>query len=200
MFRLGLTGSIATGKSTILQDFADMGAATYSADDAVHALYRAEAVAPIEALFPGVSVNGEIDRARLAEKLVAEPARIAALEEVVHPLVRDKMNDFVAEAEANKAQLIVLEIPLLFETGADYPIDAVAVTVCSTVEQKRRAMLRPGMNVEKFNTIVARQLSQDEKRLRADFIIDTSGSKEHSKAQVARIIAACSNRQKEDHP
>lgn len=200
MFRLGLTGSIATGKSTILQDFADMGASTYSADDAVHALYRAEAVAPIEALFPGVSVNGEVDRTRLAKELVADPARIATLEEIVHPLVRAKMNEFIAEAKANNAELIVLEIPLLFETEADYPIDAIAVTVCSAEEQKRRAMLRPGMSVEKFNTIVARQLPQDEKKLRADFVIDTDGSKEQSKAQVARIVAACSNRQEEDHP
>lgn len=199
MFRLGLTGSIATGKSTVLQNFAQLGAVTYSADEAVYALYRAEAVEPLEALFPGVSVNGEIDRALLATKLVNDPTRIEALEAIVHPLVRTKMQEFIAEAAHNDAKLIVLEIPLLFETGATYPIDAVAVTVCSEEEQKRRAFLRPGMNVDKFNTIVARQMPQAEKKLKADFVIDTNGSEEESKAQVARIIAACLKPAKESN-
>lgn len=194
MFRLGLTGSIATGKSTALKAFKDFGVPTYSADAAVHALYRGEAVAPLEVLFPGVTVDGEIDRAILGQRLVANPERFPELEAVVHPLVGKKMQEFLREAEENGAKLAVLDIPLLFETRTKYPVDAVAITVCSDEEQRRRALARPGMDVEKLQTILAQQMPQAEKKQRADFVIDTNGAIEESREQVKKIITLCQTR------
>lgn len=190
MFRLGLTGSIATGKSTALKGFAELGAATFSADDAVHRLYGGgAAVGPVGAAFPGVVRDGAVDRALLAEKLVAAPGRIAELEAIVHPLVRDEMARFAAEAERDGAELAVFDIPLLYETGFDHGLDAVAVTVCAEAEQRRRALARPGMTVEKFEAILARQLPQGEKRRRADFVIETDGPVAATKARIAEIAA-----------
>src|ERR1700744_5675968 len=128
MLKLGLTGSIASGKSTALKAFADLGVPVFSADEAVHALYANEAVRPVETAFPGVVVDGRIDRARLSAFLVAEPQRLAALEAIVHPLVRARLSAFFTAAQANGAPLAVADIPLLFETGHDYGLDGVAVT------------------------------------------------------------------------
>lgn len=198
MYRLGLTGSMATGKSTVLAMFADLGIPVYSADRAVHELYEGAAAQAIDALFPGVAPQGRVDRARLTERLVAEPDRLAALEALVHPLVREKMLTFLAEADADGAELAVLEIPLLFETAHAYPLDGVAVTVCSDDEQRRRAMARTGMTVEKFNTMVARQLPQAEKERRADFVIRTDVSLEDTRAAVEQIVGKCRRRAAEE--
>lgn len=191
MFVLGLTGSIATGKSTALKIFAQHGAPIYSADAAVHELYEGAAIAPVEAKFPGVTVNGVIDRQKLGQILVQDPKRIKVLEDIVHPLVHDKMQEFLAKTEKSDAELAVLEIPLLFETGRAYPIDAIAVTACSDAEQRHRALARPGMTVEKLETILARQLPQADKKERADFVIDTGKSIDDTAAQIVRIIAKC---------
>jgi dephospho-CoA kinase len=188
VFRLGLTGSIATGKSFVLKTFEDLGTPVYSADAAVHDLYGDEAVAPVEALFPGVAPDGQIDRAELSRRLLADPRRLAALEEVVHPMVHEKMRQFLARAQMAGAALVVLEIPLLFETGAEYPFDAVVVTACAPEEQRRRALRRPGMTVEKLEAILARQMPQEEKKKRADFVIDTTGTFEHTRAQVVHVV------------
>lgn len=188
MFRLGLTGSIATGKSTVLSAFAALGVPVYSADAAVHELYEGEAVAAVEKLFPGVSRNGRIDRDRLSGMLAETPSRLAELEAAVHPLVRAKMRSFLQSAERGGAALAVLEIPLLFETGGDYPLDAVAATACSDETQRRRALARPGMTVDKFRTILARQMPQAEKRRRADFVIDTDTDLAATRAQVADLV------------
>ncbi len=191
MFALGLTGSIATGKSTVLALFKDQGIPVYSADDAVHALYQGEAVTPVEALFPGVAENGVINRQKLAGALIAAPDRIGELEAVVHPLVHQKMQQFLDDTAADGADLAVLEIPLLLETGKDYPVDAVAVTACSDAEQRRRALARPGMSVEKLETILARQMPQAEKKRRAGFVINTDVPLPDTRAEVIEIIEKC---------
>jgi dephospho-CoA kinase len=190
MFKLGLTGSIATGKSTALKAFADLGVPVFSSDDAVHELYRAEAVRPVEAVFPGVTTDGEVDRTKLSQQLLADPRRLQQLEAIVHPLVRARIAKFLAEAEASGAPLAVVDIPLLYERGVDWGLDAVAVTAVDEPEQRRRALARPGMTVEKLEAILARQLPQAEKRARADYILDTSRSIDSTRTQVAELVAA----------
>ncbi len=175
MWKLGLTGSIASGKSTALEEFAALGVPTFSSDDAVHELYRGEAVPVVEALFPGVSHNGEIDRKALSARILAEPQRLGELEAAVHPLVRARIGRFLADAEASGAKVAVVDIPLLFETGHDYGLDRVATTWAPDEEIRARALARPGMTVEKLDAILARQLPQDEKRKRADYVIYTTG-------------------------
>jgi dephospho-CoA kinase len=175
MWKLGLTGSIASGKSTALKEFAALGVPTFSSDDAVHELYRGEAVPVVEALFPGVSHNGEIDRKALSARILAEPQRLGELEAAVHPLVRARIGRFLADAEASGAKVAVVDIPLLFETGHDYGLDRVATTWAPDGEIRARALARPGMTVEKLDAILARQLPQDEKRKRADYVIYTTG-------------------------
>lgn len=140
MLKLGLTGSIATGKSTVLKAFAELGLPTFSSDDAVHELYRGAAVAPVEAAFPGVTVDGVIDRERLGRQLVGHPLRLKQLEAIVHPLVRARISSFLADAEARGETMAVVDIPLLFENGVDWGLDAVIVTVVDEAEQRRRAL------------------------------------------------------------
>jgi dephospho-CoA kinase len=188
MFKLGLTGSIATGKSTALKAFADLGIPTFSSDDAVHDLYRAEAVGPVEAVFPGVATDGAIDRQKLSKVLLQHPERLKSLEAIVHPLVRARISRFLEEAEASGAALAVVDIPLLYERGVDWGLDAVAVTVVDEAEQRRRALTRPGMTVEKLDAILARQLPQAEKISRADYVLDTSRSIDSTRADVAALV------------
>jgi dephospho-CoA kinase len=188
MIRLGLTGSIATGKSTVLAQFAELDLPVFSSDEAVHRLYHGDAVAPVEALFPGVAPDGVIDRALLSARLLQHPERLHELEAAVHPLVRRDIAAFLDRAEQSGAPLAVVDIPLLFETGFDYGLDAVAVTVCDPEIQRARAMARPGMTVEKLDAILARQMPQEEKQRRADYVIDTSGSLEET-IRMAKTLA-----------
>ena len=188
MYRLGLTGSIASGKSTVLSEFAAAGVPVFSSDAAVHDLYAGEALPEIEALFPGVARNGVIDRGELSRQLVAAPARLVALEAVVHPLVRGRIARFLAEAEASGAPLAVVDIPLLFENGVDWGFDGVLVTQVPEAELRRRALARPGMSVEKRDAILARQMPQAEKARRATFVVDTSRSREAVKAEIEALI------------
>ena len=188
MFRLGMTGSIATGKSTVLRAFADLGVPVFSADEAVAALYEGEAVAPVEALFPGVTTGGKIDRSLLSQRLAADPAGFKRLEALVHPLVRARIARFMDEAEAAGHQLAVVEVPLLFESGYDYGFDAVAVTWVDEAIQRQRALARPGMTGGKLETILARQMPQAEKRARATYLFDTGLPIEQTVAQVAALV------------
>jgi len=188
MLKLGLTGSIASGKSTVLAAFAALGAATFSSDDYVHALYRGEAVAPVEAAFPGVVVDGAIDRTRLSAHLLAHPEQLKKLEAIVHPLVRRGISRFLADAEAEGCEIAVVDIPLLFENGVDWGLDAVVVTAVDEAELRRRALLRPGMTGEKLEAILARQLPQAEKVKRADYVIDTSGTLDQTRQDVATLV------------
>lgn len=189
MLRVGLTGSIATGKSTILSQFAALGVPTYSSDEAVHALYGGEAAPQIEALFPGTSAGGQVDRAALAEALRQAPERINELESLIHPLVREKAYDFFDAADAEGAEIALIEVPLLFETGAKYPLDAIIVAACEDDQQRARALERPGMTGEKLDMLLARQMPQEEKRKRADYVIDTSGSIDDTARQVRAVLA-----------
>ena len=188
MLTLGLTGSIATGKSTVLAAFADLGIPTFSSDEAVHELYAGAAVAPVEAAFPGVSKRGAIDRIELGRRLVADPGRLSELEAIVHPLVRRRIIDFLAAAAATGARIAVVDIPLLFETGIDWGFDAIVVTTVDETEQRRRALARPGMTVEKLEAILARQLPQAEKLRRATYVLDTSAPVEAARRAVVALV------------
>ena len=188
MLKLGLTGSIATGKSTVLKAFADLGVPTFSSDEAVHELYRGAAEAPVEAAFPGVSVDGAIDRDKLSRQLIGHPQRLRQLEAIVHPLVRTRIRSFLSEAAARGETMAVVDIPLLFENGVDWGLDAIIVTVVDEAEQRRRALARPGMTVEKLDAILARQLPQAEKVKRATYIIDTSDTIDATRERVAELV------------
>lgn len=188
MFRLGMTGSIATGKSTVLRAFADLGVPIFSADEAVAALYEGEAVAPVEALFPGITTNGKVDRSLLSQRLAADPSGFKRLEAVVHPLVRARIARFMDEAEAAGHKLAVVEVPLLFESGYDYGFDAVGVTWVDGAIQRQRALARPGMTGGKLETILARQMPQAEKKARATYLFDTGLPIEQTVAQVAELV------------
>jgi len=188
MIILGLTGSIGMGKSTAAQMFADLGVPVNDADAAVHALYQGEAVAPIEAAFPGATVAGAVDRKELSRQLSENPALFKTLEAIVHPLVRKAEREFLARHRAEKSSLVLLDIPLLFETKAENRVDAVVVVTCDPAIQKDRVMKRPGMTEEKFALILSRQVPDAEKRAKADYIIDTSGELDSTRAQVADIV------------
>lgn len=188
MLKLGLTGSIATGKSTVLDVMKAQGIPTFSSDEAVHELYAGEAVEPVDRLFPGVGASGTIDRADLSRRLVAEPERLAELEAVVHPLVRQRIAKFLTESEASGAEIAVVDIPLLFEGGHDWGLDAVIVTVVGEPEQRRRALERPGMTEEKLDAILARQMPQAEKQRRADYVVDTSKSMVETRNDVMALV------------
>jgi dephospho-CoA kinase len=186
---VGLTGSIGMGKSTVARMFAAHGAAVHDADRAVHDLYAAEAVAPIAAAFPGVVVDGVVDRRRLSAEVVGRPDRLAALEAIVHPLVRRREEAFLAEAQAAGAPFAVLDVPLLFETGGEARCDAVVVVNAPFAVQKARVLAREGMTEDRFAAILARQMPDAEKRRRADHVIDTGGPLEETARQVAALAA-----------
>ena len=189
MLKVGLTGSIATGKSTVLDFIAAEGVAVISSDEIVHRLYSGGAVAPVERLFPGVSTARGIDREELSRRLVAEPERLRELEAVVHPLVRNEIAYFFKAEEGRNAPLAVADIPLLFESGFDYGLDAVIVTTVDSATQRERALKREGMSVEKLQAILARQMPQDEKIRRATYVIDTSGSLQETQKEVRELVA-----------
>jgi dephospho-CoA kinase len=194
MLVLGLTGSLAMGKTTVTEMFAAEGAATYDADAAVHAFYRGEAVALIEAAFPGTTKDGAVDRSALAARVTGNPASLAALERIVHPLARQAENRFRERAAREGRRVIVLDIPLLLETGGEARVDAVIVASAGKGIQHERIMVRPGMTAEKATALLARQMPDAEKRLRAHFIVDTSGSLDATRRQVRDIMRALAGR------
>jgi len=189
MWTVGLTGSIASGKSTVLEMFRELGVPVFSSDDAVHELYRGEAVTPIEAAFPGTTHNGEVDRSALS-RVLRQPGQLKALEAIVHPLVRARVADFVADAENTGAALAVVDVPLLFESDHDYGLDRIAVTLASEATIRERALKRPGMSVEKLDAILARQMPQAEKKRRADYIFETDQPMAETRAAVDALVKA----------
>ena len=195
MWRIGITGSIATGKSTVLKAFADLGVPVFSADQAVAELYARDAVAPVEALFPGVTKDGVIDKTVLSAQLAADPTGFKRLEAVVHPLVRARIAAFMDQAEASGQALAVVEVPLLFESGHDYGFDALGVTWVDEAIQRQRALARPGMTVDKLQTILARQLPQAEKKARATYLFDTAMPVAQTIAMVTALVAAITARE-----
>lgn len=190
MIVLGLTGSIGMGKSTTTAMFAEMGALIWNADDAVHALYAkgGAAVAPVGEAFPGVVIDGAVDRSRLAGALGRDGDAFRRLEVIVHPLVVKGRLEALAAAEGRGIRLAVLDIPLLFETGGDAAVDAVVVVTAPAAIQAERVLARPGMTRERFEAMLARQLPDTEKRRRADFVIDTSLGLESARARVEEIV------------
>jgi dephospho-CoA kinase len=189
MFVLGLTGSIGMGKSTTAKFFAEEGVPVHDSDAVVHRLYEGEAVPAIEAAFPGTTANGKVDRDRLAAHLVAHPGDFKKLEALVHPLVRAAERKFLADAEKNGAKVVLLDIPLLYETAGEARCDAVVV-VSAPVETQRARMKERGMSDERFESIIARQVPDARKRERADFIVDSGQGFERARAQVREILRA----------
>jgi dephospho-CoA kinase len=190
MFILGLTGSLGMGKSTTARFFEEAGVPVHDADAVVHRLYEGEAVAAIEAAFPGTTAAGKVDRNKLAARVLGDDAALARLEAIVHPLVSAAERRLIAEAEARGEKVVVLDIPLLFETGGDARVDAVVVVSAPPEVQQARVLERPGMTMDKLEAILARQLPDAEKRARADFVVDTSQGFDAARAQVRAILAA----------
>jgi dephospho-CoA kinase len=189
MIRLGLTGSIGMGKSTVAAMFAKEGVPVFDADAAVHALQgpAGALVAAIEAEFPGTTGAGGVDRGTLAERVLGAPERLRRLEALVHPAVAREREAFLAAHR--DAALVVLDIPLLFEAGGWSQVDRIAVVSAPAAIQRARVLARPGMNAAKLDRILARQMPDEEKRARADFVIPTGASFAETRASVRRIVA-----------
>lgn len=190
MIVLGLTGSIGMGKSTTARMFAEAGVPVHDSDETVHRLYAGKAAPLIEAAFSGVASGGAIDRTKLSRRVLGDAAALKRLEEIIHPLVRADADAFVASHRAAGAPLIVLDIPLLFETGGQARVDKIAVVSAPTDVQRRRVMARPGMTAQKFESILARQVPDADKRAQADFVIDTGLGLNSARLQVNEIVAS----------
>lgn len=188
MLRVGLTGSIGMGKSTMAKFFADVGVPVNDSDAVVHQLYAGEAAPLVDAIFPGTMKNGAIDRQELSRQLSSQSDGFKRLEGIIHPLVRKREQQFIEEEQAKGAEIVLLDIPLLFETGAEKRVDVVVVVSCDPQIQRQRVLARPNMTEEKFNMILSRQTPDAVKRERADYLIDTGGPLETSQQRVAEIV------------
>ena len=192
MIHIGLTGSIGMGKSTTAQMFRDAGVPVYDADAAVAALYvkGGAAVEPLEAAFPGVTRDGAVDREALRLRVLGDDAAMTRLNAVVHPLLgRDRL-EFHRQAEASGANILVFDIPLLFETGGERNMDAVVVVTAPADVQRARVLAREGMTPERLDAILDRQTPDADKRARADFVIDTGQGLEAAREGVRRVLEA----------
>ncbi len=188
MIVIGLTGSIGMGKTTTAKLFAAEGIPVLDSDAVVHDLYSADAVPMIEAAFPGTTISGRVDRLELGNILRENPANFSKLEAIVHPLVRERQEAFLRKAREENQNFAVLDIPLLFETGAETRVDKIVVVSCAPEIQRQRVLSRPGMTEEKFEMILARQMPDAKKRRRADFIIDSGNGVEAARDQVREIL------------
>ena len=197
MILVGLTGSIGMGKSETARMFRALGVPVYDADAAVHRLYDkgGSAGAPIEAAFPGVTSDGAVDRQELGRRVLGDPDALKRLESIIHPLVGAEQKTFLHQAEEEGAKMVVLDIPLLYETGGEKRVDAVVVVSAPYEVQRQRVLERPGMNEEKLAAILAKQLPDADKRARADFIIETDKGLDHAREQVRKVIASLDGRQ-----
>lgn len=188
MIVLGLTGSIGMGKSTTAQIFRDQGVPVHDSDAAVHQLYQGAAAGLIEAAFPGTVRDGTVDRTELGKCVIGDTAALKKLEAIIHPLVRADADAFLARNRAAGSPLVVLDIPLLFETGGEGRVDRIVVVTAPEEVQRQRVLARAGMSVDKFEAILAKQMPDAEKRRRADFIIDTGHGMEAARQAVAAIV------------
>jgi dephospho-CoA kinase len=189
MIVLGLTGSIGMGKSTTAKLFMEAGVPVYDADATVHKVYEGEAAPAIEAAFPGTTVDGKVDRAKLSARVVQDPAAIRQLEQIVHPMLRSYHQKFLEDAERSGAPVAVVDVPLLFETGGEKRVDAVVVVTTSPENQRERILARGTMTHEALNAILARQMPDAEKRRRADFVVDTAHGLDPVRARIRDILA-----------
>jgi dephospho-CoA kinase len=187
-FVLCLTGSVAMGKTTAARFFTEAGVPVHDSDAVVHALYEGEAVSAIERAFPGSTADGKVDRGKLAAMVLNDRAALDRLEAIVHPLVSASRDRFLVEQREGGVPVVLFDVPLLFETGLDRCCDAVVVVSATPELQRRRAFERPGMTDEKFAALVAKQMPDAEKRRRADFVVDSSGDFEQTRAQVRDIL------------
>jgi len=194
MIVLGLTGSIGMGKSTTAAMFAEAGVPVHDSDAVVHALYEGRAAEAIACQFPDAVVGGKIDRAALGSRVFGNPAALRRLEAILHPLVAAARDEFLNQERLNDASVVVLDIPLLFEIGGADDVDAVVVASAAPDVQRARVMARPGMTLEKFERILARQVPDEEKRSRADFIVDTDKGLDSARQQVRAILQAVASR------
>ncbi|HXN68641.1 MAG TPA: dephospho-CoA kinase [Bradyrhizobium sp.] len=188
MIILGLTGSIGMGKSTTAKLFAEAGVPVYDADATVHRLYEGEAAPAIEAAFPGTTVDGKVDRARLSARVVNDPAAIKRLEGIVHPMLGASRQKFLHDAEQSGEPVVVVDVPLLFETGGEKRVDAVVVVTTSPEIQRERVLTRANMTPEMLAMVLTRQLPDAEKRKRADFLVDTSHGLDPVRARIRDIL------------
>jgi dephospho-CoA kinase len=188
MIVLGLTGSIGMGKSTTAKLFAEAGVPVYDADAAVHMLYEGEAVAAIEAAFPGTTADGKVDRNKLSASVVHDSAAMERLEQIVHPLLGASRQKFLQDAERSGAPVAVVDVPLLFETRGEGRVDAVVVVTTSPDIQRERILARPNMTGEKLDAILARQMPDAEKRKRANFVVDTSHGLDPVRKRIRDIL------------
>jgi dephospho-CoA kinase len=191
---VGLTGSVGMGKTTTARMFADEGVPVFDADAAVHALYQREAAPAIERAFPGTTVDGRVDREKLAARIVGDKQALARLEAIVHPLVRKAEEAFLAQADASGAAVAVLDVPLLLEGGGHHRVDAVVVVSAPEETQRSRVLERPGMTEEKLDHLLARQMSDSHKRAHADFVVDTGKGVDAARKQVRNILQELSKR------
>lgn len=195
MLIIGLTGSIGMGKSTAAARFRELGIGVFDADAEVHKLYDKGLAAAVEAAFPGTTVCGKVDRAKLSAALLKEPEKMAKLENIVHPAVRARERDFLHAEAQRGGEIAVLEIPLLFEAGGASAVDVIVVVSAPGDIQRARVLARPGMSDAKLAHLLARQMNDEEKRRRADFVVDTGGSIEACHAQIDAIVAALAARE-----
>ncbi|KAA0077865.1 dephospho-CoA kinase [Tardiphaga sp. P9-11] len=186
---LGLTGSIGMGKSTTAKLFMEAGVPVYDADATVHMVYDGEAAPLIEAAFPGTTVNGKVDRAKLSPLVVHDAAAMKKLEQIVHPLLGAYHRKFLDDAEKSGVPVAVVDVPLLYETGGEKRVDAVVVVSTNPEQQRERILAREGMTAEKLDAILARQLPDAEKRKRADFVVDTSNGLDPVRERIREILA-----------
>jgi dephospho-CoA kinase len=197
-FVIGLTGSIGMGKSTTAGFFREAGVPVHDADAAVHALYAGRAAPLVEAAFPGTVREGIVDRAALGARVAGDQQALKRLEEIVHPLVREAEMAFLACARRDNRPLVVLDIPLLLETGGDARCDAVLVVTAPAEVQRARVLARPGMSAGRLDALLARQMPDVEKRRRAHFHVDTSRGHEAARRQVRDILRALAGRAGDD--
>ena len=188
MIVLGLTGSIGMGKSTTAKLFAEAGVPVYDADATVHKVYEGEAAPAIEAAFPGTTVDGKVDRGRLSQQVVHDPAAMQQLEQIVHPMLRAYHQKFLDDAEQSGAPVVVVDVPLLYETGGEKRVDAVVVVTTTPEIQRERILARGTMTNEALDAILARQLPDAEKRKRADFVVDTSHGLDPVRTRIRDIL------------
>jgi dephospho-CoA kinase len=189
-FVIGLTGSVGMGKSATAKMFAEEGVPVHDSDAVVHRLYAGEAVDAIEQAFPGATADGKVDRVRLAAMVLGDEAALARLVAIVHPLVRASSETFLDNAQARGDAVVVLDIPLLFETAQDDRCDAIVVVSAPASVQRQRVFERPGMTEQKFAAILAKQMPDADKRRKADFVVDTSKGFDAARAQVHDILRA----------
>jgi dephospho-CoA kinase len=194
MLIVGLTGSIGMGKSTAAARFFERGIAVFDADAEVHRLYAGPIAPEIERAFPGATVNGRVDRAKLSALLLDRPDKFRELERIVHPRIRAGERHFLQTEYAKKAPIAVLEVPLLFEAGGNRAVDVIVVVSTSAEIQRARVLERPGMSQDKFDAIRKRQLPEAEKRARADFVVETGGTVENCHSQIDAVIAKLQGR------